>query len=286
MLVAGVMTGAALNAAARRGVISANGLLLLGGAVSLAQLLKYGGDAQHILDLVAQAKKPEDLDKAAQALAELTKNGAVDLLLTAAGYGAAKIAPKISSAAGKGAIVAAEYADEIAQFSKQKWAEYDAEIKKLGESMLPETEYAGVPKGSAKIDEVKGANVYESRAQNELSGVTKSINLPSWNKLTFKLDGDGSIHFLSGHKVGGNRLKSSAKSGANKDVFPEWMSDKQIINAVKEAYNNSRKIKTQTADGETIVKLVGESQGMKIEMYVNVTTKQIETAYPLFGAGK
>jgi len=121
----------------------------------------------------------------------------------------------------------------------------------------------------------------ESRAQQTLSGVKKAVNLPAWNKLTIDVE-----HILSGHKAGGSRLTLSVKSGKGKDVFPDWMTDKQIVSSVKEAYENSRKIKTQVVDGETIIKLIGESQGIKIEMYVNLTQKKLTTAYPLFGIGK
>ena len=119
----------------------------------------------------------------------------------------------------------------------------------------------------------------ESRAQQTFSGVKKAINLPAWEKLVFKLDPDGSIHFLSGHKKDGNRLLNSLKNGGNKGVFPEYMSEKQIINTVKDAYQKSKKIKTQTLFGEDKVKLVGESNGLRIEMWVNITTKTLETAY-------
>lgn len=134
-LVAGVMVGATASALVKRGIITSNGLLLVGGAVSLAQLLKYGGDAQHVLDLVAQAKKPADLDKAAQALAELTKNGAVDLFLTVAGYGAAKIAPKIGNVSGKTLEIASEYADDIARISKQKLAEFKGKVEAIKDNL-------------------------------------------------------------------------------------------------------------------------------------------------------
>jgi len=121
----------------------------------------------------------------------------------------------------------------------------------------------------------------ESRAQQILSGAKKAVNLPAWEKLSFKLDPDGSIHFLSGHRKGGTRLLNSIEGGGNKDVFPEWMTDKQVMNAVKDAYKNSKKIKTQTLFGEEKVKLIGESNGLRIEMWVNLTTKTLETAYPV-----
>lgn len=123
----------------------------------------------------------------------------------------------------------------------------------------------------------------ESRAQQALSGTKKAVNLPAWEKLTFKLDDDGSIHLLSGHKVGGNRLKSSQSAGGRKDVFPEWMSDKQILKAVEQAYRSGKKVGTQIdfATGDKIIELVGYSDdGLKIRIYVNVTKKQLDTAFP------
>lgn len=117
----------------------------------------------------------------------------------------------------------------------------------------------------------------ESRAQQMLSGVKKAVNLPAWEKLTVDLE-----HITSGHKAGGQRLVSSMKAGGAKDVFPEWMTDKQIIGAIKEAYGNAKKLKTQVdGNGDTIVKLLGQSNGIKIEMYVNTTQKMVQTAYPV-----
>jgi hypothetical protein len=73
----------------------------------------------------------------------------------------------------------------------------------------------------------------ESRAQKILSGgveKAKAINLPAWDKLTFRVDaGETKPHFLTGHKVGEGRLAQSIKDGGRKTVFPEWMTDEQII---------------------------------------------------------
>lgn len=114
-----------------------------------------------------------------------------------------------------------------------------------------------------------------------MSGVKKAINLPSWNKLKFMLDEDGSVHYLSGHKKGGNRLTNSIRGGGHKDIFPDSMSEQQITTAVKEAYNNSKKINTQVRfNGDKVVTLLGESKdGLKIKMYINVTQKMLETAF-------
>ena len=59
------------------------------------------------------------------------------------------------------------------------------------------------------------------------------------------------------------------------------MTDKQIFKAVKEAYENSKKVETQELFGQKRVRLIGESNGMKIEMWVNLTDNILETAYPI-----
>lgn len=124
----------------------------------------------------------------------------------------------------------------------------------------------------------------ESRATQTLSGAKKAINLPSWSKLTFKLENDGkTIHFLHNHTVNGKGYQASMKAGGRKDVFPANMTDRQIFKAVREAYENSKKVGTQDdlITGDKIVELVGYSNdGMKIRMYVNVTRKQLDTAFP------
>ena len=56
------------------------------------------------------------------------------------------------------------------------------------------------------------------------------------------------------------------------------MSSKQIENLIKSAYKNAKKIKTQG----NRVKLRGKaSNGSTIEMWLNKTTKTLETAYPM-----
>lgn len=124
----------------------------------------------------------------------------------------------------------------------------------------------------------------ESRARQTLSGVKKAINLPAWNKLTFKLENDGkTIHLINNHTVTGKGYQQSIGAGGKKDVFPANMTEKQIFRAVREAYESSKKVGTQIdcETGDTIVELVGHSQdGMEIKMYVNVPKKQLDTAFP------
>ena len=134
----------------------------------------------------------------------------------------------------------------------------------------------------AKLGEITKA--MQSRALQALDGVKKAVSLPSWSKLTFKLEEDGkTIHLLNNHTVKGKGYQQSIAAGGRKGVFPEWMSDKQIFRNIREAYENSKKIETQIDNltGEKTVKLIGKSKdGMEIEMYVNTTTKQLNTAYP------
>ena len=141
-----------------------------------------------------------------------------------------------------------------------KWGIRDGELKSLEDIIKP----------------------MESRAKETLSGVKKAINLPAWEKLTFKLESDGkTIHLINNHTVTGKGYQQSIAAAGRKDVFPEWMTDKQIFKAVKEAYESSKKVGTQVTRDGTIVELVGHSKdGMTIRMYVNTTVKQLDTAFP------
>jgi RHS repeat-associated protein len=98
----------------------------------------------------------------------------------------------------------------------------------------------------------------------------KPVNLPSYKKVTIDME-----EVTSGHVKGGSRVSPI------KDLFPEGMTPAQIERTVREAYRNSRLVRTQ-ADG--IRKLVrGEADGLTIDMWVNTATKEIETAYPVSG---
>ena len=96
----------------------------------------------------------------------------------------------------------------------------------------------------------------------------KPVNLPSPKKLTLDLE-----HISSGHMPGGNR-----NPDGNKTVF--WgMTIDQVIKAIYEAYQYSSKLQTQ---GDRI-KVIGysETYNILIEMWINVVTYIIETAYPI-----
>jgi Bacterial EndoU nuclease len=121
----------------------------------------------------------------------------------------------------------------------------------------------------------------ESRALQTLDGVKKAISLPKFEKLTLRLDKDGSVHIFSGHKKGGSRLKLSNAMGGDKDVFPEWMNEKQILNMVKEAYKNGKRVKTQIQDTGKVVTVEGYANGRKVRIHVNLDENIIDSAYPV-----
>lgn len=125
----------------------------------------------------------------------------------------------------------------------------------------------------------KTPTTFESRAQQILSG-GKAVNLPAWEKLSFRVDaGETKPHFLTGHKTGEGRLAQSIKDGGKKTVFPEWMTEKQILKSIKEAYGNGKKVKTQTLGGEKVVTVEGISNGLNIRMHINLDLNRIESAY-------
>jgi hypothetical protein len=99
------------------------------------------------------------------------------------------------------------------------------------------------------------------------SNQKKPVNLPSGKKV--KLDMD---HISSGHMPDGDR-----NPDGNKSVF--WgMTSAQVAKAIYEAYNASSKLQSQGSR----IKLIGYSNtfNLIIEMWINITTKIIETAYP------
>jgi uncharacterized protein RhaS with RHS repeats len=99
---------------------------------------------------------------------------------------------------------------------------------------------------------------------------SKPVNLPSAKKI--KLD---MTHIRDNHTASGSGARQSGK----KDLFPEHMTDRQIEKAIKEAYSNVKPTKTQTTPtGEVRVFGRGQSDGMTIEMWINKTTKTIESA--------
>lgn len=96
----------------------------------------------------------------------------------------------------------------------------------------------------------------------------KPVNLPSWNKLTVDME-----HILSGHTPNGSRNPDGKKS-----IF-YGMTAEQILRAIKEAYNNCSKLQTQ--GDRVLLEGFSESYNLLVQIWVNLTTRVIETAYPV-----
>ena len=96
----------------------------------------------------------------------------------------------------------------------------------------------------------------------------KAVNLPSWKKMTIDMK-----HTVSGHIDGGWRTGCKEN---NKTLFPEGFSEKQVEKIIRQAYRNGKKVKTR--DDRCVV--IGEYEGIKIKMHVDVKNKIIKTAYP------
>lgn len=122
--------------------------------------------------------------------------------------------------------------------------------------------HAGKPH---KVFDGGKAKGYGGSVNGKVGSASKSINIPSHKSIKVDMN-----HVKSRHTVGG------VQTTGKKDLFPSTWSDKKIKDAIMTAYKNSKKIQTQ---GDS-VKLQGYSGNMKIEMWVNVKTKTIKTAYP------
>lgn len=96
----------------------------------------------------------------------------------------------------------------------------------------------------------------------------RRVNMPAWKKITIDME-----EVRSGHMVGGSRLGKNSK----KDVFPAEMSETEVARAIRDAYRNGEVLQSQGADR---VFVRGPFGTRSIEMWVNKTTKTIESAWP------
>ncbi len=95
----------------------------------------------------------------------------------------------------------------------------------------------------------------------------KRVNLPAWKKVAVSME-----HITSGHMQGGSRVSSL------KTLFPQHMTEDQVKAAVLAAYRNAKKAATQ---GNRVL-LRGQCEKLEIDMWLNLETKTIETAYPVY----
>jgi Bacterial EndoU nuclease len=103
----------------------------------------------------------------------------------------------------------------------------------------------------------------------------KPVSLPGWRDVNIDM---GEI--ISGHTREGSRVKQGGER-SQKDTFPDYMTERQIEQAVRQAYRNAESLGAQTGpDGVTRVHWRGTYDGLRIEGYVNKATKKIESAWP------
>ncbi|MFB7931650.1 DUF6531 domain-containing protein [Streptomyces sp. NPDC056039] len=98
----------------------------------------------------------------------------------------------------------------------------------------------------------------------------KAINLPSWKSVTVDM-----IHVLERHTADGKIYKQSGI----KTKFPDYMSPQKIEATIVKAY---RFAGTAGPSQGSRVFLRGMAEGLEIEMWLNKSTKVIETAYPVW----
>jgi RHS repeat-associated protein len=124
-------------------------------------------------------------------------------------------------------------------------------------------------RGSAYNLTVEGLHTYHVLFGDDavlVHNACKPVNLPGYKKVQIDLD-----HVKSGHVAGGSRVS------ANKTLFPSSWSDGELASTIRSAYANGSRVASQ---GERVL-VRGQANGFTIEMWVNKTTKTIETAYPV-----
>jgi hypothetical protein len=153
---------------------------------------------------------------------------------------------------------------DVTNFTTQDVFDVYREMKRLNES--------------GELTQLSDSEASTARGQDPLSiapqiiapgstkNIKKPVNLPSAKKVKVDME-----HVKSGHMEGGSRLTQSGK----KTVFPSNWTEKQVERAILNAYKNGQKLQSQ---GERVL-VRGKSNGVTIEMWVNKTTKIIETAY-------
>jgi hypothetical protein len=109
-------------------------------------------------------------------------------------------------------------------------------------------------------------NMVGGKCAGNTQSKRKLVNLPSAKKIRINMD-----HITSGHMKGGSRLSPG------KSLFPEGWSHRQVERAIMNAYKTAKR--TQTQESRLLVR--GTSNGVTIDIWINVVTKTIETAYPV-----
>lgn len=108
---------------------------------------------------------------------------------------------------------------------------------------------------------------------NPFAGGRKRINLPAIKKVKIDME-----HIRERHMLGGGNV-------FDRDVFPDTWTVKDVESAITQAYGSARRIAQQAGSdfgGDKRSLLSGKGNGISIEMWLNESTKVIETAYPQY----
>jgi hypothetical protein len=93
----------------------------------------------------------------------------------------------------------------------------------------------------------------------------KPVNLPAWR--TIRID---MAHIILMH------ARAELRRNTRKSQFPPNMTAPQIERTIRQAYRNAKRCRKQGA--RALVR--GKWSGLTLDMWVNETTKTIESAYP------
>ncbi|WP_199517381.1 RHS repeat-associated core domain-containing protein, partial [Nucisporomicrobium flavum] len=125
--------------------------------------------------------------------------------------------------------------------------------------------------GGAPLRGALGAGklIKGGRAAQKASRI-KRINLPSHRTVDIDLD-----HVIKRHTAGGRIYRQSG----NKTKFPDDMSPEQIESTIRQAYRNAEVVGRSQGSRRF---LRGSTNGLEVEMWLDLSTRRIETAYPVW----
>lgn len=130
----------------------------------------------------------------------------------------------------------------------------------------PEQSY-GIPPDAALTPLLSAKNIKDVAKFVRLGSASLKMTLPAWRKVAIDME-----HIISGHTIGGSRVSKL------KSLFPSSYDATQVERTIRSAYKNVHtKLATQ---GDRILLQGTAENGMNIEMWLNKSTKTIETAYP------
>jgi hypothetical protein len=121
---------------------------------------------------------------------------------------------------------------------------------------------------------VNDACAFNPGGQNTGVGYGSRVNTPPWKTVNINM-----AHVLLNHTIKGAGYQQSGVTSA----FPIVMTSDGIETAIRQAYRDAQQLgsnQKSQKDGGNRILLEGKSADLLIQMWFNVTTKTIETAYP------